>query len=284
MALRVGPAGWSYKDWEGIVYPPKPQANFDQLAYLTEFFDTIEINTTFYRPPNSFMARSWVRRVGHNPNFKFSAKLWNKFTHEKEMYSGKDVTEYKTGIEPLASSGKLGALLVQFPWSFKNFEAERSRLERLIESFQDYELVLEVRHESWNRPELFEFLKEKKVGFCNIDQPVMGKSIRPSSVVTSSIGYLRLHGRNYKNWFKKDAGRDARYDYLYSPEEIDSLAKLAADITLNAKDTYVITNNHYQGKGVCNALELKNKLTSEPIRVPETLLTTYPHLQEIRIQ
>lgn len=281
MALRIGPAGWSYKDWEGTVYPKTLPPKFDQLGYLTEYFDTIEINSTFYRPASPFMAKSWARRVEHNPNFKFTAKLWNKFTHEKEAYSPKDVSEYKRGIEPVRENDRLGAILLQFPWSFKNFEEERSRLERIISYFEEYPLVLEVRHESWNRPDVFAFLREKNVGFCNVDQPVIGKSLKPSSIVTSPVGYLRLHGRNYKTWFQKDAGRDARYDYLYASEELDSLANLTKEITKAAQDTYVITNNHYQGKAVCNALELKNKVTGEQPKAPAPLLDEYPRLREI---
>jgi uncharacterized protein YecE (DUF72 family) len=279
MATRIGPAGWSYDDWKGIVYPKGAPSKFDPLSYLAEYFDTIEINSTFYRPATSAMAKSWARRVEHNPQFKFTAKLWNRFTHEKEAYSAQEVGEYKKGIEPLHENDRLGALLIQFPWSFKNFEDERGRLERIISQFKGYPLVLEVRHNSWNRPEVFDFLREQGVGFCNIDQPVIGQSLKPSSIVTSEVGYFRLHGRNYKNWFKEDAGRDARYDYLYTSAELDSLVNLVKDIKVSAPETYVITNNHYRGKAVVNALEIKTKLTGETPKAPPSLVAEYPQLR-----
>ena len=120
--IRIGPAGWSYGDWEGIVYPKEKSRGFDQLEFMTRYFDTIEINTTFYRPATIKMTESWVRRTVHNPRFKFTAKLWQKFTHERQDFSTHDQKIFKEGITPLVDAKKLGALLVQFPWSFKNKE------------------------------------------------------------------------------------------------------------------------------------------------------------------
>lgn len=279
--LRIGPAGWSYKDWEGIVYPAEKPRGFDQLAYLADLFNTIEINSTFYRPPGEQMARSWARRVRHNPNFKFTAKLWNRFTHEKEKYGEQEVSLYKRGIDPLYQQGLLGALLIQFPWSFKNLAEERRRLEDIIERFRPYPLVLEVRHSSWARPEVYEFLREKGVGFCNIDQPLIGKSIAPSAIVTSNLGYFRLHGRNYANWFRQEASPEARYDYLYSEKELDQLSDLIREIAQQAPETYVVTNNHYRGKGVANALELEKKLKGETPKIPPSLAQEYPRLLQL---
>src|SRR5712691_4509811 len=205
--IRIGPAGWSYKDWEGIVYPAKPGAKFDPLAYLARFFDTIEINSSFYRPPTHKTTTSWLRRVADNQNFIFSAKLQRLFTHERGQATAKDEKEFREGVEPLAAKEKLGALLLQFPWSFKNTDDERKYLFNLIGRFKDYPLVLEVRHASWNEPAIYEALAELGVGICNIDQPLFKKSIRPSALTTSSIGYVRLHGRNYENWFRNKAVR-----------------------------------------------------------------------------
>jgi uncharacterized protein YecE (DUF72 family) len=113
--IRVGPAGWSYKDWEGFVYPEKPGPKFDPLAYLARFFDTIEINSSFYRPPSASTANSWARRVAHNRGFKFTAKLYRTFTHERGTQTQKDEVDFRTGIDPLSDAGRLGALLLQFP-------------------------------------------------------------------------------------------------------------------------------------------------------------------------
>jgi uncharacterized protein YecE (DUF72 family) len=114
--IRVGPAGWSYKDWNGIVYPPKAGSKFDPLAYLASFFDTIEINSSFYGPPTATSSKSWARRIAHNPKFKFTAKLYQIFTHKRGKATREDEDVFRAGIDPLVEAGKLGALLLQFPW------------------------------------------------------------------------------------------------------------------------------------------------------------------------
>jgi uncharacterized protein YecE (DUF72 family) len=279
--IRIGPAGWSYKDWEGIVYPPKKGSKFDPLAYLAEMFDTIELNNTFYRPPTPQMGKSWVRRVQSKQAFRFTVKLYRNFTHSRESLTETDEGVFKKGVEPLAESGRLGALLLQFPYSFHNTEENRGYVQRLAGQFKDYPLVLEVRHASWDRAPAYQFLRELQIGFCNIDQPQVSYSIGPTKKVTGRIGYLRLHGRNEKEWFREDAGRDARYDYLYNEFELFEITERIRQIAKEAEETYVITNNHYHGKAVCNALELKGKLGEKNLKVPEVLREHYPQLKEI---
>jgi uncharacterized protein YecE (DUF72 family) len=276
--IRIGPAGWSYKDWEGIVYPEKPGTKFDPLEYLATFFDTIEINSTFYRPPAATSAKSWVKRVRSNPNFTFTAKLHRVFTHQRGKATAQDEKEFLEGLEPMWSAGKLGALLLQFPWSFKNTDDDRLYLFNLIKKFREYPLVLEVRHVSWNTPAVLETLEEAGVGLCNIDQPLFKKSIKPGAVSTSSVGYIRLHGRNYKNWFREKAPRDDRYNYLYSLEELDPWIDRIKEVAKKTHETYVITNNHFRGQAVVNALELKSTIEERRVPAPAPLLNKYPEL------
>lgn len=280
--IRVGPAGWSYQDWEGIVYPPKKGSKFDPLAYLADLFETIELNNTFYRPPTPQMSKSWANRVQSNPRFKFTAKLWRTFTHERQSLTEADEGVFKTGLGPLVESGLLGALLLQFPYSFHNTEENRGYVQKLAYQFKEYPLVLEIRHASWDRGSAYQFLRELGVGFCNIDQPQVSYSIGPTKKVTSKVGYLRLHGRNVKEWFREEAGRNARYDYLYNEFELFEIAERIRLIAKEAEETYVITNNHYHGKAVCNALELKGKLGEKGFKIPAVLLEHYPHLQELQ--
>ncbi len=280
--IRVGPAGWSYEDWEGIVYPPKKGSKFDPLAYLAEFFDVIELNNTFYRPPTAQMGRSWAKRVQSNPKFRFTAKLYRNFTHERQALTEGDEALFKSGLAPLAETQRLGALLLQFPYSFHNKEENLAYLKALAEKFKEYPLVLEVRHASWDRSSAYQFLRETGIGFCNIDQPQVSYSMGATKKVTSQVGYLRLHGRNVKEWFREGAGRDARYDYLYNEFELFELAERIRQISREAEEVYVITNNHYRGKAVCNALEIKAKLKETGLKIPEILLQHYPQLKEIQ--
>lgn len=278
MNLHFGTAGWSYPDWEGIVYPKPRPGGFDELQFLAGIFSALEINSTFYRIPSVRTSESWVRRTSFRPDFRFTAKLWSRFTHEAGPFEAQDVRLFRQGLQPLKESGRLGALLLQFPWSFRKNKESGARLLRLFEAFQDYPLVLEVRHSSWDDAAVYDFLKKHRVGFCNIDQPVIGDSLQPTSHVTSPIGYLRLHGRNYKAWFQKDAGRDQRYDYLYTAAEIESLVPLVREIAEQAVETYVIANNHYKGQAPCNVLEFQQLLTGECPPIPRPLLDCYPEL------
>ena len=278
--IRIGPAGWSYKDWEGVVYPQKPGKTFDPLEYIARFFNTVEINSSFYRPPTPSTTKSWANRVAANKEFAFSAKLHRLFTHERGKATKKDEKEFRVGMDVLAKAGKLGAVLLQFPWSFKNTDEDRVYLAKLLEKFSDYPLVLEVRHRSWNDEEVYEWLEERGVGICNIDQPLFAKSIRPEARTTSRVGYVRLHGRNYQNWFREKAGRDERYNYLYSLDELDPWLVRIKEVAKNTRETYVITNNHFRGQAVVNAVEIKAALEEQLVPAPEPLFKVYPRLKE----
>ena len=275
--IHFGPAGWLYKDWEGIVYPvPKPKG-FDPLAYIARYFSTIEINSTYYGSPLPATADKWVARVEPFPDFKFTAKLWKRFTHErKTAWTRAEFREACVPMDRLHGAGRLGALLLQFPWSFRRTDENREWLDDVARTFRKFPLVLEVRHESWNTPEFYAELSERGIGFVNIDQPLFKRSIKPSATVTSSVGYIRVHGRNYKEWFRKNAGVEARYDYLYSKKELEPWAERAIEVASNAPDSYVVTNNHYKGKAVTNAAMLKAMVEKKPAVVPPLLMKAYP--------
>jgi uncharacterized protein YecE (DUF72 family) len=269
--IRIGVAGWSYTDWEGTVYP-KHGSKFDHLAYLSSFFDTIEINSPFYRIPPPAHAKSWVRRVASNPDFKFTTKVFRGFTHDKATLADTDIKAFKTYLDPLAQGGRLGALLLQFPWSFKNDPESRERLEKLFAAFADYPKALEVRHASFQNEDFFHFLDEHDVAFVNVDQPLFHDSVKPADTVTGPLAYVRLHGRNYEKWFAHEESWE-RYNYLYSREELDPWADRIQRMA-SEKDAYVITNNHFRGQAVVNAADLKEAL-GQNMKLPPQLREIY---------
>lgn len=278
----IGTAGWSYKDWEGIVYPHKKPSGFHGLSFLAAYINIVEVNSTFYRPPVLKIALSWVKRVEPHPDFVFAIKLHQKFTHKDRQFSQKDVDEFKFGIEPIWANKRLAAILLQFPWSFAFTSKNQSYLNRLFKAFENYPLALEVRNGSWDHEDFFALLQDYGIGFCNIDQPIINNSIRPSAISTNAdFAYVRLHGRNYANWFKKDAGRDARYNYLYADEELDEWITRIKELGKKSDKIYVVSNNHYQGQALANALQLKNKITGNKVDVPLDLLKRFPVLKEI---
>jgi uncharacterized protein YecE (DUF72 family) len=291
--IRIGTAGWSYKDWDGILYPPEvSRKKVHPVEFLARFFDVIEINTSFYGHIRPELGRLWCRKAAAvNPNFVFTAKLHRSFTHSPLAVmeptsavsirpNDEDERLAREGLESLASEGKLGALLIQFPVSFKNTSLNREYLEQLLRQFIEYPRVVEVRHDSWDNPETIVGFNRQNVGFCNIDQPLLGRSLSPTEHVTSGVGYVRLHGRNYDQWFDSD-NRNDRYNYLYKTAELEKWREKIEVIASKAEMTYVIANNHFQAKAAVNALELKHLLGGKKVPTPETLVRHYPELREI---
>lgn len=292
--IRVGTAGWSYKDWDGVLYPPEvTRKKIHPVEFLARYFDVVEINTSFYGHIRAELGRLWARKAAAvNPNFTFTAKLHRSFTHSPLAVmeptsaasirpNDEDEKLAREGLESLAAEGKLGALLIQFPVSFKNTSLNREYLEQLLRQFIEYPRVVEVRHESWNQPETIAEFMRQNVGFCNIDQPLLGKSLEPTEHVTSSVGYVRLHGRNYDQWFDSD-NRNDRYNYLYKPAELEKWKEKVEIIAPKAEITYVIANNHFQAKAAVNAIELKHMLGGgKKVTAPETLVRSYPQLKDI---
>ena len=289
--VRIGTAGWSYKDWEGIFYPSGMQhRKMHPLEYLARFFDTTEINTSFYGPIKAQLAKVWCRKVAAvNPDFLFTAKLYRAFTHSPNAVMEPtsaasirptDEDEFRTreGLDVLASEGRLGALLIQFPVSFKNTSLNREYLDRLLRQFIEYPCVVEVRDSSWDNAETLAAFAQKNVAFCNIDQPVMGRSLAPTEHVTAPIAYVRLHGRNYDQWFDSD-NRNDRYNYLYNEKELEGWKNRIENVAEKALTTYVITNNHFESKAGVNALELKAMVSGKRVAAPRTLLQKYPELR-----
>jgi uncharacterized protein YecE (DUF72 family) len=262
------------------VYPePKPRG-FDPLRFLAEYFDTVEINSSFYGPPRVETAKKWAASVARNANFRFTAKLFESFTHLRKP-TPQDEKDFKNGIAPLVQENRLGALLIQFPWSFKNDADSRSYLVAVCRAFGDYPLVVEVRHSSWIDPVVLDLLGELGVGICNIDQPLFHRSVKPDTLVTSTVGYVRLHGRNYKQWFSPTANVRERYDHLYSVRELEPWLDRIKKISQDAKETYVVANNHNIGKGPVNALEIAALLEGGRVAAPPTLVAHYPELAAV---
>lgn len=276
--IRYGPAGWEYDDWAGTVYPLAAGKSFDRLRHLSRWFGTVEVNATFYRPYPAAVAARWCERVRDAPTFRFCAKVHRRFTHEREAYGAAEVAEARAALDRLAGEGRLGAALLQFPWSFKRDEAAEEWLRGLFRAFAGLPLVLEVRHASWDAPEVLAELAGAGVGIVNVDQPRFARSRGPSAEVTAAVAYVRIHGRNYRDWFRKDAGRDARYDYLYDARELAPWAERIRELARSprAPDVYVITNNHFRGQAPANAKMLEAMVEGRRVEAPPELVAAYP--------
>ena len=276
--LYCGTSGWSDPHWNGIVYPKLKPRGFHALEYFSRYFDAVEINTTFYQPIRSEIARLWVRKVSANPRFLFTAKLQRRFTHDR-LIGATEVAAFKDGLWPLLRARKLGCLLMQFPWTFRYTEENREFVIALRRAFHEFPLVAEMRHSSWMHDEALGTLIDYRIGFCNIDQAAYTKAMPPSAFLTSSIGYVRLHGRNPQDWHR-EFGRAAKpmtgHDYLYSPAELMEWRPRIEHIQQHAAATFVFANNDAGGKSVVNALQLARMSGDDRRVAPADLIRRFP--------
>lgn len=279
-----------------MFYPVPPGSRgtrgFDELRFYAEHFDTVEINSTFYRIPSVDTARRWADRTPDG--FEFSLKLYQKFTHPEMFQKAtgadpwdldqKDVDQFRAAIDPIASAGKLGALLAQFPASFKNDPDARGYLEWLLGRFREYMIAVELRHRSWSDDALgtLELLNGFDAAWAQIDEPKFRFSVRQNLAPNvKSFYYLRLHGRNAAQWWKHEKSED-RYNYLYSAEELKPFAEAAEKASREVKKAYLYANNHFSAKSVANAAILKHQLGQPvPGEYPEEFVERYPDLKGI---
>ncbi|MHC4930698.1 MAG: DUF72 domain-containing protein [Planctomycetota bacterium] len=273
--IRVGTAGFSYKDWEGIVYPEDKPAGFDPLAFLAGFFPCVEMNVTFYRVPSAKSVEKWVRTVEGHEDFRFTFKLYRGLTHDSEDEA---LEPYLDALRPCREAGRLGAILLQFPFFFRNTQPNRSRLATLAAGLEGWPCAVEIRDRSWLTDPALDFLQRLQLSLCNIDICQTSDSVPPGAWTTGPIGYVRLHGRNREAWFDKRAPVEQKYNYLYGEEELTEWARLVREIATRADSTYVIANNHFQGKAVANAFQLARLLAGLTTAPPDHLIRTFPEL------
>jgi uncharacterized protein YecE (DUF72 family) len=274
VGLYIGTSGWSYPGgegtWKGYFYP---RGKIDELGYYSQFFNTVEVNSSFYSPPDPERVRGWARKVPDG--FLFTAKLWQKFTHP-DMFqqatgsdaaiSQRDVDIFKKSLEPLAGCGKLGALLAQFPPSFKNTSFGRQILGALSRTFAEYRLAVELRHSSWSDdPAIASLFLEKNITWVQIDEPKFKYSIARELPLTSDMAYFRFHGRNAQNWWRGDGA--TRYKYLYSDNEIQELSQKVKAASRQTRFAFAFFNNHWQGYAPRNAVSMIKALKL-PVKEP----------------
>lgn len=277
----IGPSGWSYPDWNGTVYPARKPRGFKPLRFIARHFNAVEVNSSFYAIPTPRVTGSWTTLVPEA--FRFAFKLTRTFTHEGVAHpDSADVAAFKAALAPVRESGRLGPVLIQFPWSFRYTDDAVDRLRRLADSFADHERVVEVRHASWAAPDALELLRQVG-GYCNIDQPALRDCLGPSALVFGRTAYMRLHGRNADNWFAENIPGYERYNYMYSDAELREWVERLNTMCSTADDVYAFANNHYRGQGVANALELRALLTESRVLVPETLARTHPRLAQVAL-
>ncbi len=282
--FHFGPAGWDYPDWKGRVYPLARPQGFHPLRFLADYVNLVELNASFYAPVAESSARQWLTLLEGHPDFRFVVKGWQRFTHDEDSPGTEaEVARWCAGVEPLQSSGRLLAVLLQFPITVLDSPWTRERLTRVRALLPaEWTLALEVRHASWLKPESLRWIETQRLAFVNIDQPQGRGTLPPTDLRTHALGYVRLHGRNARAWFDSGSGRDARYDWHYRPDELAEWTARLKSLSANGAPTVLVGNNHFHGKAIAAVLSLVHSLDPKaPLRVPEAMHHHFPELRSI---
>lgn len=290
--LFIGTAGWSYKDWINSFYPKSQSAYFDWLQYYSQYFNVVEVNSTYYTYINTKIVEGWIKKVEMRDDFLFTIKLHQDFTHKKN-FSTEQIKAVKSNLDKLNSTNRFGGLLIQFPYSFVLNKENANHIKNLIDIFAEYEKFIEVRHKSWFIQRFFDFLENNNSSLCTIDQPSIGKAVEFNPIKAGKNLYIRFHGRNTKAWKKSllNVGKEQsyeqqseRYNYLYSPGELVEIEQKIKEVIDTVKKIFIIMNNHPQGNAVANAFEMIHFLRERiKVKIPETTLKAYPRLSKISL-
>ena len=288
-AVYIGMGGWDLEPFSKVFYPPRPRKGFRKLEYYSQFFDSVEVNATFYNTSlTSDHARRWLDDVSANKDFVFTVKLFQGFTHTYEA-TYNDVRAVHRMLEPLASAEKLGGLLIQFPYSFTNISERRMYLMQLAKAFHPHRLFVEVRHNSWNSPLMYNFFQENRLHLVNVDLPGIKQHMPLTCQTWNGAAYFRLMGRNALTWdrpFTKHPGGNYlvsdRYQYMYDDRELRHLLTMIEQMRERAAATFVVFHNDPQANSLVNGFQLRHLVRhKQRVLVPQNLVTAFPTLKQI---
>lgn len=240
--LYFGCAGWSYKEWIGPLYDPDKS----MLQQYASVFDTVELNSSFYKSPDEGTVLGLTRYTKRG--FMFSAKINQKFTHELRLKLNDEaqgqLENFVQLFDPLLTQDRLGCFLIQLPPSLR-------RNNELLESFlaalpHRYDYVVEFRHKSWLDDRTWSTLAKYEAAYCIVDEPLLPPEVH----VTSPIGYIRWHGHGQRPW----------YNYRYTQQQLQDWVPKVKEIHENTKKTFGIFNNHFHGYAPENCVQIMDML------------------------
>ncbi len=259
--ITIGTSGYSYRDWVGPVYPPgTPPDRF--LELYAQRFSFVELNFSYYRMPQPETLQSMVDRTP--AEFRFAIKAHRSLTHTGGKPEREPIHRYHAGVAPLRQAGRLAAVLLQFPYSFQYEIANRRTLAELCEALGELPLFVEFRNEEWNRDSVYRELRRRGVGWVVPDLPGLRGLPPRTAVVTAETAYLRLHGRNYANWWDGDSR--SRYQYSYAESELTELVPLIETMAEQSREVLVAFNNHADGRAAVDAERFGAILAARPRR------------------
>lgn len=260
--IYIGTSGYSYPDWRGVFYPGELKSE-DFLSFYSRQFGFTELNFSYYRQPGPEQCRSFLERTPSS--FLFTLKAHQSLTHQRGPEWEESSAIFREGIEPLIEARRLGAVILQFPYSFGYTRENRLYLARLLERLEGLPLAVEFRKKEWQNPAVREGLRERQAAEVITDLPRLPGLPETQMYLTSHWGYIRFHGRNADNWWVGD--NVTRYDYRYSETELEAWAGPVEEMARKTRRLFIAFNNHRKGQAVDNALTLKGLLEERNLKV-----------------
>jgi len=273
-AIRIGTCSWADESLTKYFYPPAVKGAEERLRYYAERFDVVEANSTYYRLPDREMVQKWADRTPDG--FVMHVKAFGVMTRHpvKVEQLPTDLREdaprdergrvdrpprefraevfrrFHDALEPLRETGKLGAILMQFPPYVVPKPASLDYLEWAHEQLGGDEMLVEFRHASWlddeHRAETLAFLERNHMSYVIVDAPRTGaRNVLPTVVATTSpTAYVRFHGRNAETWNKRTGSAAERFDYLYSEDELREWVDPLSELAGRSETVYAMFNNN----------------------------------------
>lgn len=272
--IHVGVSGWHRSDWDDSVFAglSRRQHRIDRLL---PYVEVLEIQQTAEEPLKPEIARLWMKKAAANPRLRLTAVLGHRFTKDRDLSPGA-VEAWKAGLLPLQREGCLAALMLEFPWAFRFNRENRDFLIELRRNFHEFRLAGEFLHESWLSEEALAILAKYRISFVNVDQPAYFRGLPPASVLTTSTGLVRLHGRSSPDAYREFGRRASAQPFLYSLDELEEWQPRLARLAAAAKECLVIFTNAQAGACLVNSLQLGEILGRDPLRAPAPLIRNYP--------
>jgi uncharacterized protein YecE (DUF72 family) len=247
--VRIGTCSWAD---EGLVknwYPPGVRTAETRLRHYAERFDTVEVDSPFYRLPAQETAARWAERTPEG--FVFHAKASKAMTgHEETDSVERAFAEFRDALSPLEESGKLRGVLLQYHPRVKKSPEALDELRRVPDLLAPLVPLIEFRHRSWmtedERADTLSFLERHGLSYVSVDSPrTRASNVMPRiAAATHEVAYIRFHGRNWKTWNAKTKTSGERFDWLYSREDLEDWVGSIAKLAEEAREVYAMFNNN----------------------------------------
>jgi len=272
--IHVGVSGWQRSEWDDSVFAGlSPRQH--RIDRLLPYVEVLEIQQTAQAPLKPEITRLWMKKAAASPRLRLTAVLGHRFTQDRDL-SPVAVEAWKAGLLPMQREGFLSALILEFPWAFRFNRENRDFLIELRRTFQEFRLAGEFLHESWCSEEALAILSKYRISFVNVDQPAYFRGMPPTSVLTTSTGLVRLHGRTSPDAYREFGRRAWAEPYLYSLDELEEWQPRLSRLAAAAKECLVVFTSAQAGACMVNALQLGEMFGRAPLRAPAQLIREYP--------